>query len=229
MARFVNAPLGKLRGALGDAMFRKKNGKFLVGIKPDDFTPGEDIDSVNRRLRFSLTAKFSKAVNQNPNLKKIWDVCTPDTMSPFNGVLKENYHRITFDNVTDDALVTPETDAFNVIKDTITATSTQLQVKLQIIGTNNLIDPITEVEIQMAAVIFHKSAVDADLHTAFNFQSFKSPSIALSLIAPLTFTIDLIDSETRTWEWYTTHKPFFAFYTLDADGKVVHHSTTIIE
>src|SRR5665647_630324 len=170
MARFVNAPLGKLRGALGDALFRKRNGKFLVGIKPDDFMPGEDPDSVNRRSRFGLTAKFSKAVNQNPNLKKIWDVCTPDTMSPFNGVLKENYHRITKDDVTDDALLTPELDAFTVVKDTITVSPTQIQVALEIIGTNNLIDPVLETKIQMAVVIFEKDAVDSDLHVPISFQ-----------------------------------------------------------
>ena len=229
MARFVNAPLGKLRGALGDALFRKKNGKFLVGIKPDDFMPGDDVASVNRRSRFGLTAKFSKAVNMNAHLKKVWDAATPDTMSPFNGVLKENYHRITNDTVTDDALLTPELDAFTVVKDTVTVSPTQIQVALEIIGTNNLIDPLTEINIEMAVVIFHDDAVDADLHPPVYFQSFKSGDVPLSLIAPLTFTIDLLDNDTRTYNWYSTHKAFFAFYTLDADGKVVNHSITILQ
>jgi hypothetical protein len=229
MARFVNAPLGKLRGALGDALFRKKNGKFLVGVKPDDFMPGEDKDSVDRRSRFGLTAKFSKAVIQNPNLKKIWDACTPDTMSPFNGVIKENYHRITFNDITNDVLLTPEVDSFNVVKDTITVSDTQIQVALEIIGTNNLINPAIETKIQMAVVIFHENPVNADLHTAINFQSFKSSEVPLSLIAPLSFTINLIDNDSRIYDWYSNHKAFFAFYTLDADGKPIHHSITILQ
>lgn len=226
MARFVNAPLGKFRGALGDALFRKVHGQFLVGVKPDSFTAGTDDAAVKRRSRFSVSAKLATAVNHIPALKNIWDTNTPDTMSAFNGILRANYHRCTFDDVSDDAILCPAFNAFNIVPVTKTLTANSIALTVEALGTGNLIDPNVEKQIQMDVVVFCKSPVDSSLYPDYYFYSFVSQKLTLSLITELTFNAEINAPFTNEFDWYSEHKAFMALTTFDIFGKVVNYSYT---
>lgn len=227
MARFVHAPLGKFRGALGDALFRKIHGNFLVGVKPDSFTAGTDDAAVKRRQRFSLSAKFATAVNHIPVLKTIWDINTPDTMSAFNGILKADYPRCTFDDVTEDALLCPAFNAFNITPTTKTLEPDSILLTISPIGSGNLVDPAIEKEIRMSVVVFCKSPADADLHPDYYLYSFESAKQTLNITTALTFEAVISAPFTSEFDWYNVHRAFMVLTTYDIFGKVVNYSYTV--
>ena len=68
MAELDKSVIGKLRGRIGDVVFRQRNGKVFVSQRPKSFMPGTDEKSVERRSKFAFCAKLSKAIYSIPEL-----------------------------------------------------------------------------------------------------------------------------------------------------------------
>jgi len=49
MAVVTKKVLGTVHGAVGDMVFREKNGKNYIGMRPNSFVPGKDDASIARR------------------------------------------------------------------------------------------------------------------------------------------------------------------------------------
>ena len=91
MARLNKQVLGRVSGAVGDIVFRERNGKNFIGLKPSRFMPGTDEASIARRARFALNAKLASTINNNDELKSIWFNKAPSGLSSHNFILRQNY------------------------------------------------------------------------------------------------------------------------------------------
>jgi hypothetical protein len=215
--------LGKPTGAVGDILFRLKDGRTIIGTRPVSYMPGTDQKSVDRRHRFGITATYSKAVNSIASLKSVWDNVTPNNISPYNGIFKASYPFITPTDVSDSARVAPLLFGFDVHTTSVVINETSVAITIDPIGTNAGIDTLVEKFVQLALVIKCKTASSEEL-PALMFIPLKSSSLTLNLTTALTFNITLSDQDSELYSLYTTHKSYFAFVTLTDDGKAVHYS-----
>lgn len=216
--------LGKPSGVVGDILFRYKDGKTIIGTRPVSYMPGMDVNSVNRRNRFGITAKFSQAVNSLPSFKNLWDNVTPNNISPYNGIFKASYPYVTPTDVTDLAKLVPQLFGFGVTTTDVTVDETEVSVSIDPIGTNAEIDTDVEKFIQLGTVI---KCTDGTIDTLPNivFLPLKSANVVLNLANPLTFTITLSDQDSDLYSMFDTHLSYLALVTLDENGKAVHYSS----
>ena len=216
--------LGKPRGAVGDILFRYKDGKTIIGTRPVSYMPGMDERSVNRRNRFGITAKFSQAVNSLPSFKSLWDNVTPNNISPYNGIFKASYPYVTPTDVTDLAKLVPQLFGFGVTTTDVTVDETEVSVSIDPIGTNAEIDTNIEKFIQLGVVI---KCTDGTIDTLpkIVFLPLKSANVALNLANPLSFSITLSDQDSELYSMFDTHLSYLALVTLDEYGKAVHYSS----
>ena len=103
MAELNKTVLGRLSGAVGDVVFRQRNGKNYVGTKPAPFMPGDDPASVARRERFAITGKLAKAINSIAIIKSLWKESTPSGLSPYLYMVQLNYPHIVDGAVSNSA------------------------------------------------------------------------------------------------------------------------------
>ena len=89
MAQLKKTVLGKVSGAVGDIVFRQRDGLNYIGLRPGSFTPGTNPASVARRARFALAAKASVSVNRIPALKSLWAGVLTNGISPYNYIFKQ--------------------------------------------------------------------------------------------------------------------------------------------
>lgn len=223
MGILKKAVLGLPSGAVGDVLFRIKNGRSIIGTRPVNFTPGMDVKSVNRRNRFGITSKFSQAVNSISSFKNLWDIVTPNNISPYNGIFKASYPYVTPTDVTNSASIVPFLFGFNVTTTDVTIDGTEVSVSIDPIGTNAEIDTNVEKFIQLGTVI---KCSDGTVDTLPNivFIPLKSSNVVLNLANPLSFTITLSDQDSDLYSMFDTHLSYLALVTLDENGKAVHYS-----
>lgn len=216
--------LGKPSGAVGDVLFRYKDGRTIIGTRPVSFMPGKDPASVNRRNRFGNTAKFSKAVNSITAFKNLWDNVTPNNISPFNGIFKANYPFITPTDISDSASIVPHLFGFNVITTDVSIDASSVSVSIDPIGINAEIDPLIEKYIQLGVVIKCSDATQEALPKMV-LLPLNSANVMLNLVNPLTFSITLSDQEKELYSLFDTHMSYLALVTLDENGKAYHYSS----
>ena len=226
MATLKKSVLGKVSGAVGDLLFRLRNGKNFIGMRPSSFMPGTDPDSIARRNRFRIDGKFSSAVNSINPLNALWEKFTPSTMLPFNYIFKLNYYNVIAEDMTDAAQLVPDV-GFDVPGPTITMSSSQIQVQTLAIGTGTGIDPLIETDFQLVAVVYMKDKTDEN-YQDYMFLQFVFDKQTLSLVDPLTFTIDLSDAQAILYNRYNVHTGYFALLSLDALEEPIHFSNTFI-
>ena len=224
MAKIRKQVLGKVSGAIGDLTFRVKNGMGFISTRPNSFTPGNDLASISRRLRFSTAVKYAKSVNDLASLRTIWKQYKSPQQSAFNYIMKYNYHAVLPDDISGSVSMVPEI-GFSVGIDSSAIQQHSITVKINPIGDYSGIDPVLETKIQLSCVAFFKSPV-SDEFSPFHFLSLLSEEESISLTDPIDFTIALADQQSQLFSQYNTHKLFFAFVTHDPTGKPIHFSDT---
>lgn len=226
MATLKKSVLGKVSGAVGDILFRMKDGKNYVGTRPISFMPGTDNKSISRRNRFRIACKFSKHINRIFTLKALWNRYTPDTMLPYNGMIKVNYYNVTPDDVSNSASLVPEI-GFEIPGFTVTKSSTQIIVELLPIGTGTNIDTVQETQFLLTGVLYLKDRKDENFKL-YEFLDITFPVAVLNLVNPITFTHSMSDYEKQLFERYNIQKGFFALLSLNPDDEPVHFSNTFV-
>ncbi len=226
MAELKKTILGKVSGAVGDVLFRQRNGKNIVGTKPSSFIPGNDPASVSRRAKFALSIGLAKSMNSIPELKSVWKSKTPSGLTPYNYMIKTNYVNIEQDNISDYAVLVPDI-GFGVTVTAVSIDSSGVQVDVDAIGNSAGIDAAVEQSILLASVIYMNNPVDNTVKQN-GFLTAVSTAQSLSLTNPLSFQVSFNNQETQLFDKYQAHKGFFTLLTLDANSNVVHYSSTFI-
>ena len=174
MAQLKKTVLGKVSGAVGDIVFRQRDGLNYIGLRPGSFTPGTDPASVARRARFALAAKASVSVNRIPALKSLWAGVLTNGISPYNYIFKTNYKYVTSSTISDLLKIVPD-NGFGVTVADNNVDRTRVRAMVEAIGTNAGINTTLETTIMMASLVFLSSPVDESVG-AYSLLSVVSPS-----------------------------------------------------
>jgi len=228
MADFIKTVLGIGRGKVGGVMFRFVNGKAVLSSLPVPRKASTDPVVINRKKKFGLLVKFAHAVNYIYQLKYFWKLLDTGSFigfrSAFNKIVKMNYSNVSVDNLDDDIMLVPDT-GFEVTTSDITLSNTAISVELDPIGTDKCIDPLVEVNFQLALVLFLKSPTNSDKE-AYHFIHKVTAKSAVNLANPQTFNISLENVEKQKYDEYTVRKALFALVTLDINDRPVRYSNT---
>ena len=223
MAFVRDQHLGVIQGALGPQVFKNRRGKSYVSQLPHNSGKVPSLNVINSRKKFGIVTRFAQAINSIPALKTIWDIATPDSMSPYNGIFKTNYPSVTSSDVKDTALIVPRFYGFGVNTTDLSIDGSSVNLSIDALGTDTVLDTFTEKYIQLCAVIKCTSPVFSDSPDSM-FIPVKSSQVLLNLANPLSFSIELKDFEQKIFSAYDSHLTFLALVTLDEMGNAVHYS-----
>ena len=226
MAELRKAVLGVVSGAIGDIVFRERDGLNYLATRPSSFIPGTDPASVARRGRFSMAAKTSVAINRIPELKALWDTVTPSGKSPFNFIFHSNYAFVSATDVTDLLKIVPD-NGFGISLTGNTVSNMSVQAIVSPIGTKAGINIAVETQWMMACVEFLSNPLDESV-APYSILSLVSTTLPMSLTDPLTFNADLTSQQSLVFDKYQDHKVFIAILSLDATGNPVHYSSSVL-
>lgn len=226
MAELRKAILGQVSGALGDIVFRERDGLNYLATRPSSFIPGTDPASIARRERFALTSKTSVLINRVPELKSLWARALSNGISPFNYIFKTNYRFITASTISDLLKIVPD-NGFGITLTGNTVSNTSVQAVVSAIGLKAGINTLIETSLMMTCVEFLSNPLDESVG-AYSLLSLVSETVPMTLTNPVTFNADLTSQQTLLYDKYQDHKVFIAIVTLDADGKPVHYSSSAL-
>lgn len=226
MATVNKTVLGRISGAVGDVVFKEKNGKNYVGVRASSFTLPSDAASIERRGKFQLSTQLASVINSNPQLRSLWLKAIPAGVNVYNHLIKINYNNLQSNSASDLVSIVPGF-GFIALKQSVTFNNSSIQVVTEAIGDNQEIDTSVETKVQLAAVIFLNNAIDESVKPR-NFITMLSPSQALVLNNDLTFELNLSGQTSLIISKYQVHKGFFSLLTLDANDELVNYSSTFI-
>jgi hypothetical protein len=226
MAKLNKSVLGKVSGAVGDILFRQREGKNYIGLKPGSFIPGTDPASIERRQRFLLALKSGSSVNSVSELKDLWADVTPAGNSPFNYIVKTNYRYVTSTTVSDLLPLVPD-GGFGVTLSDSNIDRTRVRMIIDPIGSNAGINTLLEPNIMAACVMFLSTPLDESVG-AYSLLNVVSASQPVNLTQQLSFDANLTSQQQVIFDKYQDKKTFAAFITLDAAGASVHYSSTAL-
>ncbi|HUI30604.1 MAG TPA: hypothetical protein VLX91_10335 [Candidatus Acidoferrales bacterium] len=234
MARLDKSVIGKLRGAVGDVVFRQRNGKVFVSRKPQSFIPGTDKDSVDRRLKFAFSSKLSSTIYSLPDLASLWRQAAPHGRSVYHFIVQVNIPLVNPYAVTERTTITPpqsgsSTGSGFVIDCTSAMISPDaFNVEFAPVGNSAGIDLSREQNAKVACVLCLTNPTDKSL-PKYQFVSCVSESKQIVLGSPLVFSIPLAGTEAAKVRTYEDKKLLCTMITLDAERKPVRYSGTVVK
>jgi hypothetical protein len=226
MAQLRKTVLGKVSGAVGDIVFRERDGLNYLATRPNSFIPGTDPASVARRQRFALTAKTSVSINRIPELKDLWANAAPSGISPYNYIFKTNYTFVSSSDISNLIKIVPD-NGFGISLTSNTVSNSSVQAIISAIGIKAGINATLEPNLMMTCVEFLSNPLDESV-SAYSLLSLVSATVPTTLTDPITFTADLTSQQTLLFDKYQDYKVFIAIVTLDATGKPVHYSSSAL-
>ncbi|MFZ1081669.1 MAG: hypothetical protein WAO19_07065 [Candidatus Kryptoniota bacterium] len=234
MAELNKSVIGKLRGSVGDIVFRQRNGKVFVSRKPKSFMPGTDAKSVERRLKFAFCAKLSKAIYSIPELAALWRQAAPQGRSVYHFILQTNIHLVNPDAVSEFTIITPPRSCcmagggFAIDYTNVSVSTNAIAVELASLGVSTGIDTTTEHNAKLACVLCLTNPVNKSL-PQFQFVSCVSKSEHLAFDSLLTFIIALEGETLAKVQSYGEKKLLCAMVTLDSKNNPVRYSDTLVK
>lgn len=230
MAEIINELTGRVRGKVGNLVYKITNGKTSLSALSTSHNYDNSPAAIKRKNRFRLTIKFAQAVNKLLQLKYFWKTVVVNAddehKSAFVKIVKKNFPNITDTGLNDLVYMIP-TFGIGVTATDITITDSLITVDLDPVGTGQGIDLIVEKKAQIACVLFNETPVGTDATLApYEFVWKMSDEVTLSLTNPMSFSISLEGDQQAIYNAYTTRKAYFAFITLDADSVPVRFSAT---
>ena len=224
MADLRKKVLGTVSGAVGDILFREKNGRNYVGTKPSSFMPGMDDKSIARRKRFAMATRLAKPINSIFQLKSIWRTVAFPGLSPYNQIVKANYRNAQPDSIGDMVKLAPDL-GFSVQITNIGVDENHLRVTLNGITASSGINPAVELYFQIAGIMHLSDPANAE-NDAHAFLRLVTTEQSLALDTEINFDLNFYDQASQLIAQYNERKVFLILLSLDTDRKVVHYSNT---
>jgi hypothetical protein len=224
MANLRKKVLGTVSGAVGDILFRAKNGKNYVGTKPSSFMPGTDERSIARRKRFSMATRLSRPINSIYQLKSLWRTITPAGLSPYNQIVKANYKNVQSDSIGDLVKLVPDI-GFSVQVITFNVDANRLRVTLTGLTSSSGIDPAVELSFLIVGVLHLSNPAD-EMQEGHSFLRVVAIEQTLTLNTEINLDLPFHDQTSQLIAQYQDRKAFLTLLTLDTNKQVVNYSNT---
>jgi hypothetical protein len=216
--------LGRVTGAVGDVVFRSKNGKNYVSSKPANVNVSNSPIAVAARSKFRVSIKFAQAISSNHLLKALWLSSKPAYMSAVNFIFRENYSHITQSGINNSASLVPGF-GFSVDNPVLSINSDRLRVDINALGDNTGIVLASEPNLRMMSVVLLTSPTDPS-QKPYEFISLSSLNVPTVLDAALSFIANLSSQQEQIFNQYQTRKIFCTIVSLNAEQNAVHYSST---
>lgn len=226
MGKVREQHVGVIQGKLGPQVFRLRKGKHIVGRTPRPSEKPVHETLIKNRMKFTNNALFCNAVLKVPFFKQVWDMTTPNNISPYNGIFRANYINVTTSDVMDSALIVPEYGDFDVTTQDVSVDGASVNVTLDPLGSSMSIDASVEKYIRMGVVIKCTDGVKEGLPNLVFFSEY-SDRVMLNVTNPLNFSVNLQSPNQKRYANYDTHLAFIAFVTMDEFGNPVKFSNSI--
>lgn len=225
MAELEKKFFGKLKGSLGDVVFRSRNEKNYVSHKPKSYTAPDTADFKQRTGKFKIAVKLASAIYSFQPLKKIWAGVVTSGKSPFTHLVKVNYPFVEEGNLSNMISMAPRS-SFGVNLQNLTLDDTALIIELAALSEVSNINISLEKKIQILAVVFLQQPVQNTL-PAYDFLKVASVKQDINLVNQLTFNIPLLTADSGISVNYTNKKVMFTAVTFDENDSIVQCSSTI--
>ena len=224
MADLRKKVLGTVSGAVGDILFRAKNGRNYVGTRPLSFTPGTDEKSVARRKRFGMATRLARPINSIYRLKSLWKAVAPVPLHSYNMIVRANYNSVGPDSISNTIKLVPEI-GYSVQFSEFTLNVNRMRVALDGLTSASGINPSVEIYCQLVGIIHLSNPVDTEKEPHV-FIPVVSIEQALALNIEITDDIIFQDVISQLLAMYQDRKAFLTLLTLDTDRNVIHYSNT---
>ena len=99
--------IGNLSGKLGNLSARTVEGRTILAARPASFNANKEPHVLEKRKKFSVTAKFASAVIALSTLTAIWKKIKDVSVSVFNEVFQSNYDYSSTEKPTLQNIISP--------------------------------------------------------------------------------------------------------------------------
>lgn len=224
MADLRKKVLGTVSGAVGDILFRAKNGRNYVGTRPVSFTPGTDEKSIARRKRFGMATRLARPINSIYRLKELWKAAAPVPLHSYNMIVRANYSSVGPDSISNTVKLVPEI-GFSVQSNNLELDENHMRITLQGLTSISGINPAVEIYCQIVGIIHLSNPVDPEKEPHV-FIPVVSIEQALALNTEINDDIIFQDVISQLLAMYQDRRAFLTLLTLDTDRQVIHYSNT---
>ncbi len=107
MAEVKKSVLGVVSGRLDNIVFRVRNGKRFVSVRPRKYKASKSAASKAGRNNFAITVKLAKTVNSIRDLKEIWAAASLEGTDSYHKVIKLNARMVKEGSLTTSNKITP--------------------------------------------------------------------------------------------------------------------------
>lgn len=225
MAQLDKKFFGKLKGSLGDVVFRSRNDKNYVAHKPKSYTPPDTPQFRERVSKFRIAVKLASAIYSFQPLKKLWKSVVPSGTSPFSHLVRINYPYVQDNDLSNMIIMAPRS-SFGVKLENLTINNDVLNIELAPLTDLSNVNPDIEKRIQLMAVVFLQQPINNTL-PAYDFIKVSSVKTLINLTDPITFNIPLLTADSEISLNYTNRKVIFTAVTFDENEKEIQFSSTI--
>uniref|UniRef100_A0A7V2ZIA4 Uncharacterized protein n=1 Tax=Ignavibacterium album TaxID=591197 RepID=A0A7V2ZIA4_9BACT len=225
MAQLKKQVLGKVRGKVGDLVFRNRHETNYVSLRPIRFNAPMDDRAIARRNKFKSAVQLASAMNSIIPLKQSWNMYSSGTNTVYNRMVKANFGSLENLLPSQNTLLTPGR-GFGVVVQNTELSQEQMRLSIDALGDGSGIDTQIEKNIRLACVLCLSEPLN-QMDAQFVYLSFISVAQNLVLNSPLDFTIALNSSEKEIFNNYGMRKLLAGLITFDAEQQVVSFSNTI--
>ncbi len=110
MAHVKSTASGSFRGKVGDKIYRKVNGKTVVGQAPVSINISQTQGCLNSRFRFKITEDLAKSIKSIDLLYGLWQKVKPEGANKFSRIIKANLSHSTFKGINRANVITPNVE-----------------------------------------------------------------------------------------------------------------------
>lgn len=225
----INPLFGKLRGRVGDLVFKQVNGKNYVAARPHPRSKSSysDIEKA-RQKRFAMNCKLSTAINKIDVLRPLWHKAADGKMSSHNAISKANYPLIGHNEFLIAPKLTPNSIGFDISSVRFNYNDGRMSV-IFLPDTFGLVkDYNVDNNVMLAGVIYVRNPFEEHL-SAYRFMSIKSDAVKVINGEVIAITHDIGDVAKQVIESYSDGELFYCLITLDKDCSVVNTVSTFNE
>lgn len=220
----LRSPLGKIRGRIGNLVFKDFENTNLISAAPTGYNVPTDPASVSRRTRFSFVIKLSAALLKL-SVRFFWKRSLPAGNRILTRMFRINFPLITDSLNLNGIYLTIKPD-FKTVTPELNISNGLIQAVVGPLGTTQKIDTVIATKIAMEGVVCLSEPTDSSA-PKYAFIPVSSPEQDLVLDDTLTFNASISGSDAIFAERYAHKSAAVALVTKKADGTPVQCSTTI--
>lgn len=227
MAKLNKQILGKVRGALGDIIFREYKGTNIASLRPVNINISNSASALQRRAKFSMAAHLSKAIRKSREVTISWAQLTPPNLTTHSYMVQVNYPFVSDVSLSDSFRFTMDRN-FIASLSSFDLRENEINARISPLTESSGINTSVEKNIKLFTVFFLTSPVNPEF-APYSFVSIESGVRTLILNEELDFVLPLSDVDKQLLvSDYQVRKSYSVAITLTETGIPAKYSGKLI-